>query len=168
MEAEIFCKCNCGGNVIEHKHLYECKKCGSQIWKYSYKREFKPNEVKKLFKNETLMLKGFKSNNNTLYNTKAKLVDKKLKLIFDDETKPTTLFLCKCGGEVTKISQGYKCNSCEQIVWEKFMNKMLTFAQVKRLFKGNELKLTNLKSRRGNIFNVEIYYIDKELNLEYI
>jgi len=168
MEVEIFCKCNCGGDVIEYKHLYECKKCTSQIWKYSYKREFKPNEIKKLFNNETLMLKGFKSNTNSLYNTKAKLVDKELKLIFDNETKSTTLFLCECGGEVTKIAKGYKCNSCEQIVWERFMNKILTFAQIKRLFKGNELKLTNLKSRQGNIFNAQIYYINKELNLEYI
>jgi tRNA/tmRNA/rRNA uracil-C5-methylase (TrmA/RlmC/RlmD family) len=168
MESSIFCKCNCSGDVYEHQHLYECKKCNAQIWKYSYKREFKEREVKKLFKGETLMLKGFKSNTNSLYDTKAKLIDKKLELIFDNETKPTTLFLCKCGGEVTKISKGYKCNKCEQIIWERFMNKLLTFAQVKRLFKGDELKLENLKSQRGNIFNAEIYYIDKQLNLEYI
>jgi DNA-directed RNA polymerase subunit RPC12/RpoP len=168
MESTIFCKCTCNGDVIEYKHLYECKTCTAQIWKHSYNRDFKEQEVKKLFRGETLMLKGFKSNKNTLYDTKAKLENKKLELIFDNESKPTTLFLCKCGGDVTKISKGYKCNRCEQIVWERFMNKLLTFAQVKRLFKGDELKLENLKSKQGNIFNAEIFYIDKQLNLEYI
>jgi len=168
MEKEILTKCQCGGDVIVHQHLFECEKCNSQIWKYSFKREFKEREAKKLFLGETLLLKGFKSNNNTLYNTKAKLIDKKLELIFDDDTTSTTMFKCKCGGDVTQIKGGYKCNSCEQIIWERFMNKMLTFRQIKRLFKGDELKLNNLKSSRGNIFNAEIYYIDKELNLEYI
>jgi len=114
------------------------------------------------------MLKGFKSSSNNLYDTKAILKDKILELIFDEDTKSTTMFLCECGGEVTQISQGYKCKGCEKIVWERFMNKLLTFKQIRRLFKGDELKLTNLKSQRGNIFNAEIFYVNNELNLEYI
>jgi hypothetical protein len=168
MEKEILSKCRCGGDIVIHDALYECNRCKAQVWKMSYKREFKPKEAKKLFRGETLMLKGFKSQNNSLYDTKATLVDGKLELIFDDDTKSTTMFLCQCGGEVIQIRGGYKCNSCEQIVWERFMNKMLTFRQVKRLFKGDELKLQNLKSRQGNVFNAEIYYIDKELNLDYL
>jgi len=168
MDIPILSKCQCGGDVQIFDALYECNKCKAQVWKYSYKREFKDKEVKKLFKGESFLLKGFKSSTNSLYDTKAIIQDGKLELIFDEETKSTTLFLCECGGEVTKISQGYKCNSCEKIIWERFMNKLLTFRQVKRLFKGDELKLTNLKSQRGNIFNAEIYYINNELNLEYI
>ena len=87
---------------------------------------------------------------------------------FDENTKSTTMFLCECGGTVTKINQGYKCNSCEKIIWDRFMNKVLTITQVKRLFTGDGLKLVNLKSQRGNIFNAEIYYVNNELNLEYI
>ena len=168
MEKNTLSKCKCGGNIIIYDALYECDSCNSQVWKYSYRREFKDKEAKKLFKGETIMLKGFKSNSNSLYDTKAKIENKNVRLIFDEETKPTTMFLCNCGGEVVKINKGYRCNKCEQIIWENFMNKMLTFAQIKRLFKGDGLKLTNLKSQRGNIFNAEIFYTNKELNLEYI
>ena len=164
----ILSKCQCGGGIKIYNKLYECDKCSAKIWKYSFNREFKDNEVKKLFKGETLTLKGFKSSNNTLYNTKAHLEDNELKLIFDDETKPTTMFKCNCKGDVTKISKGYKCQSCDKIVWERFMNKLLTFYQIKRLFKGDGLKLLNLKSQRGNIFNAEIFYTNNELSLEYI
>jgi len=82
--------------------------------------------------------------------------------------KNNILSKCECGGEVTEISQGYKCNSCEKVIMSKFMNKILTLRQIKRLFNGDELKLTNLKSQRGNIFNAEIFYVNNELNLEYI
>lgn len=168
MEKEVLSKCKCGGEVIIHQHLYECNRCKSQVWKFSFHREFKEREAKKLFRGNTIMIKGIRSNSNNLFDTKAKITDKKVELLFDESTKSTTMFLCQCGGEVTKINGGYKCNSCEQIVWERFMNKMLTFRQVRRLFKGDELKLTNLRSSRGNTFNAEIYYIDKELNLDYI
>jgi hypothetical protein len=168
MEKEILSRCKCGGDVKIFDALFECKSCKAQVWKYSFKREFKEKEAKKLFKGETIILKGFKSNTNNLFDTKAFLNNGKVELIFDDETKSTTMFLCQCGGEVTKINGGYKCNSCKKIVWETFMNKLLTFRQVRRLFKGDELKLTNLKSQRGNIFNAEIFYLNNELNLEYI
>ena len=168
MDNNILAKCNCGGEIIIYDHLYECKSCKAQVWKYSYGREFKDKEVKKLFKGESFLLKGFKSSRNSLYDTKAIIKEGKLELIFDEDTKSTTMFLCECGGEVTQISNGYKCNSCEKIIWDRFMNKLLTFKQIKRLFKGDELKLTNLKSQRGNIFNAEIYYVNNELNLEYI
>ena len=75
---------------------------------------------------------------------------------------------CLCGGQVKKISKGYKCNSCKKVVWEKFMNKQLTDQQIKLLFTGNGLKLNNLKSKRGNIFNAEIFHVNNEVNLEYI
>lgn len=168
MEKEILSRCKCGGDVIIYDALYECKSCKAQVWKYSFKREFKEKEAKKLFKGETIMLKGFKSSTNSLYDTKAIMNNGKVELIFDEETKSTTMFLCECGGEVTQINGGYKCNSCEKIIWSRFMNKMLTFRQIRRLFKGDELKLTNLKSQRGNIFNAEIFYVSNELNLEYI
>ncbi|PIF04730.1 MAG: hypothetical protein CSA86_00825 [Arcobacter sp.] len=168
MKENILSKCKCGGDVIIYDALFQCNTCKAQVWKYSYKREFKDKEAKKLFKGETLLLKGFKSSINTLYDTKAVLKNGKLELIFDNETKSTTLFLCECGGEVIKVNKGYKCNSCEKIIWERFMNKLLTFRQIKRLFKGNSLKLNNLKSQRGNIFNAEIFYINNDLNLEYI
>jgi len=168
LENNILAKCQCGGMIKIFDALYECEKCKSQIWKYSFGREFKEKEAKKLFKGESFLLKGFKSSTNSLYDTKAILKEGKLELIFDDSTKSTTMFLCECGGEVTQITNGYKCNACEKIIWSRFMNKLLTFRQIKRLFKGDELKLTNLKSQRGNIFNAEIYYVNNELNLEYI
>lgn len=168
MDSNILSRCKCGGEVKIYDALYECEKCKSQVWKYSFKREFKDKEAKKLFKGETLLLKGFKSNTNNLYDTKAVIKDKKVELIFDEDTKSTTMFLCECGGEVTKISKGYKCHSCEKIIWERFLNKLLTFRQVKRLFKGEGLQLNNLKSQRGNVFNAQIYYVNNEFNLEYI
>lgn len=168
MKFEVLTKCGCGGEVISYPLLFECKSCDTKIWKNFFGKEIKENEAKKLFKGETIVIKGLKSSNNTLYNTKAKIEQKELKLIFDDETAPTTMFLCSCKGEVVKIKGGYKCTSCEKIVWERFLNKMLTFAQVKRLFKGESLKLSNIKSSRGNIFNAEIFYEGKELSLEYL
>jgi len=168
MENNILSRCKCGGDIKIFDALYECNKCKSQVWKYSFKREFKDKEAKKLFKGETLMLKGFKSSANNLYDTKAILKDKILELIFDKDTKSTTMFLCECGGDVTKIGQGYKCGDCEKIVWERFMNKILTFKQIRRLFKGGGLKLNNLKSQRGNIFNAEIFHVENEISLEYI
>jgi hypothetical protein len=168
METKILAKCKCGGDVIIFDALFECEICKAQVWKYSFGREFKEKEAKKLLRGESFLLKGFKSSSNSLYDTKAIINDGKLELIFDEETKSTTMFLCECGGEVRQISKGYKCNSCKKIVWETFMNKLLTFRQIRRLFKGDELKLTNLKSQRGNIFNAEIFYLNNELNLEYI
>ncbi|MCD4757867.1 MAG: hypothetical protein K8R39_06310 [Arcobacteraceae bacterium] len=168
MEKEILSRCKCGGDVIIHDALFECDKCKAQVWKFSFKREFKEKEAKKLFKGETIMLKGFKSNTNNLFDTKAFIHEGKVELLFDEETKSTTMFLCQCGGEVIKINSGYKCNSCEKIVWERFMNKFLTFRQVKRLFKGDGLKLNNLKSQRGNVFNAEIFYETDGVSLEYI
>jgi len=164
----ILSKCQCNGSIRIYDKLYECDKCSAKIWKYSFGREFKEKDIKKLFKGKILFLKGFKSSNHTLYDTKAHLENSELKLIFDNETKSTTMFKCDCSGDVTKISQGYKCQSCNKIVWERFMNKLLTFYQIKRLFKGNSLKLSNLKSQRGNIFNAEIFYTNNELSLEYI
>ena len=99
MERNILCKCKCGGDVVEFDALYECKKCNSQVWKYSYKREFKESEAKKLFRGETIMLKGFRSNDNNLYDTKAKMENKNVRLIFDTDTKSTVMFKCRCGGE---------------------------------------------------------------------
>jgi hypothetical protein len=168
MEYKILCKCQCGGNIIILNKLYKCCSCETILWKYSFGREFKDNEVKKLIKGETVLLKGLKSSNNTLYDTKAYLKDKTLKLLMDEYIKPTTMFKCNCGGDVVKINGGFKCESCEQIIWNKFMNKLLTFAQIKRLFKGDSLTLNNLKSSRGNIFNAEIFYNNKELSLEYL
>jgi Zn finger protein HypA/HybF involved in hydrogenase expression len=164
----ILCKCSCGGNVMSYPDLYECSSCKAKIWKISHGKEFKDNEAKKLFKGNTIILKGLRSSNNTLYDTKGKLEKGKLKLIFDEQTKSTTMFKCSCGGNVTKIKGGYKCHGCEQVIWERFMNKMLTFRQVKRLFKGESLQLTNLKSQRGNKFNAEIFYTGDELSLEYL
>ena len=168
MKHEILSRCSCGGDVKIYDSLFECDRCKAKVWRYSFHREFKEKEAKKLFKGETVMLKGFKSSSNNLYNTKAHIIDGQVELIFDDDTCSTTLFLCSCGGEVTKINKGYKCNSCQKIVWDRFMNKLLTFRQVKRLFKGEGLKLENLKSQRGHIFNAEIFYTNNELNLEYI
>ncbi|RLA83442.1 MAG: hypothetical protein DRG78_04380 [Epsilonproteobacteria bacterium] len=168
MEINILSKCKCGGDIKIFDALYECEKCKAQVWKHSFGREFKDKEAKKLLKGESFMLKGFKSSTNSLYDTKAFINDGKLELIFDDDTKSTTMFLCECGGEVTHINQGYKCGKCEKIVWERFMNKLLTFRQIRRLFKGDSLALKNLKSQRGNIFNAEIFYTNNDLNLEYI
>ncbi len=168
MENNILCKCKCGENVICYDTLYECKGCKAKVWKTSFGKEFKDHEAKKLFRGETFILKGLRSSNNTLYDTKGKLEEGKLKLLFDDDTRSTTMFRCSCGGEVTKINGGYKCHSCNQVIWERFLNKMLTFRQVKRLFKGESLQLTNLKSQRGNRFNAEIFYTDNELSLEYL
>ena len=75
---------------------------------------------------------------------------------------------CQCGDKFRKINRGYKCLGCEHIVWEQFMNKTLNVTQVKKLFKGGSVKLKNLKSRAGNVFNAEIFYNDKELSLEYL
>ena len=164
----ILSKCKCGGVIKVFDKLYECDQCKAKIWKHSFGREFKNNEVKKLFKGDTLLLKGFKSPNNNLYNTTTMIEQGELKLIFNEQTKSTTMFKCNCLGDVVKIKGGYKCLLCEKIVWEKFMNKLLTFRQIKRLFKGDSLHLNNLKSQRGNIFNAEIFYTNNELSLEYI
>ena len=168
MQNNILSKCSCGGNIYINNTNYRCSSCGAIIWKYSFGREFKDNEAKKLFRGETVILKGLRSSLNTLYDTKGRFEGGELKLLRDEYMRSTTMFKCSCKGDVVKINGGYKCESCSLIVWERFMNKMLTFAQVKRLFKGESLKLNNLRSSRGNIFNGEIFYTDKELSLEYL
>ncbi len=168
MEHSILSKCQCGGDIQIFNNLYECKECKAKVWKYSFGREFKDKEAKKLLSGETCIFKGFKSSNNTLYDTTAFLEDGELKLLFDDNTKSTTMFKCQCKGDVIKINKGYKCQSCEKIVWEQFMNKLLTFRQIRRLFKGDSLELHNLKSQRGNIFNAEIFYTNNDMSFEYI
>ena len=66
MEENILSKCQCGGNVKIFDALYECEDCKTQVWKYSFGREFKEKEAKKLFKGDSFMLKGFKSSTNSL------------------------------------------------------------------------------------------------------
>jgi len=168
MEKQIFCKCKCGEDVMEFDKLYECSKCKSQVWKHSFGKDIKPNEAKKLLEGEKFMMIGFKSHKNTFYDTTASIVDGKVELVFDENTKSTSLFKCECGGDVTKITKGFKCNKCELIVWERFMNKNLSLNQVKKLFYGNGVELHDLKSKKGNIFNAEIFYNNGDISLEYI
>jgi hypothetical protein len=75
---------------------------------------------------------------------------------------------CDCGGEVIKIPKGYKCTSCEKIVWEKFVSSFLKLPDIKKLYKGESLYLNNLKSKKGNKFNAEIYFEGLNIEMEYL
>ncbi len=160
--------CKCGAEIKEYDMLFECIKCKSKVWKISFGREFKEKEILDILGGKTLFLKNFKSKIGTLYDTKAHIVSGELQLIFDDETQASKICSCSCGADVVKIPKGYKCSSCEKIVWERFVNQVLKLSEIKQLFKGDSLYLKNLKSKRGNIFNAEIYFDGKELDLEYI
>ena len=49
MENTILSICKCGGSIKVFEMLYECDSCKSKVWKHSFGREFKDNEVKKEF-----------------------------------------------------------------------------------------------------------------------
>ncbi len=160
--------CKCGGEIKEFDMLFECAECKAKVWKNSHGREFKEKEVCELLQGKTILLKGLKSQAGSLYDTKAVINKGELQLIFDEETKSTKICDCSCDGEVIKIPKGYKCSSCEKVVWEKFVSRELKLTEIKQLFKGNSLYLKNLKSKKGNIFNAEIFFDGNEIGLEYI
>ncbi len=160
--------CKCGGEIKEFDMLFECIKCKAKLWKNSHGKEFKEKEVYELLQGKTILLKGLKSQLGSIYDTKAVINKGELQLIFDEETKPTKICDCSCGKEVIKIPKGYKCSGCERIVWEKFVDRQLKPIEVKQLYKDNSLYLKNLKSKKGNIFNAEIFFDGSEIGLEYI
>ena len=160
--------CKCGSEIKEYDKLFECIKCKAKVWKQSFGKEFKEQEVYKLLSGQIILLKKLKSQNGSLYDTKAHIKNGQLELIFDDDTKSSQICSCECGGDVIKIPKGYKCIECEKILWEKIVNKDLKLPEVKQLFKGESLYLKNLKSKKGNMFNAEIFLSNKELQLEYI
>jgi Zn finger protein HypA/HybF involved in hydrogenase expression len=160
--------CKCGGEIKEFDMLFECIDCNSKVWKLSHGHEFKEKEATDLLSGKVLMIKRFKSQNGSLYDTKAQIKDGDMILIFDDDTKSTKMCDCDCGGEVIKIPKGYKCTSCEKIVWEKFVSSFLKLPDIKKLYKGESLYLNNLKSKKGNKFNAEIYFEGLNIEMEYL
>ncbi len=160
--------CKCGGEIKEYDMLFECIECKAKVWKKSFGREFKEREILNLLGGQIKLIKGFKSQGGSLYDTKAHIVEGELQLIFDEETKSTKICDCLCGAEVIKIPKGYKCNSCQKVVWEKFVGKELKLHEIKQLYKGDSLYLKNLQSKRGNIFNAEIFFDGDEIGLEYL
>ncbi len=160
--------CKCGSEIKEYDMLFECIDCKAKVWKRSFGKEFKEKEALLLIQGNTIVVKELKSQNGSLYDTKAHLVNGELELIFDDETKSTKMCSCECGGDVIKIPKGYKCVDCEKIVWEKIVNRELKMPDIKQLYKGESLYLKNLKSKKGNTFNAEIFFMDKDISFEYI
>lgn len=160
--------CKCGSEIKEYDMLYECSECKSKIWKKSFGHEFKEKEAYELLLGKTILIKKLKSTNGTFYDTNAHIVSGKLELIFDTNTKSSKICTCECGGDVIKIPKGYKCQSCEKVVWEKIVNKELKPFEIKQLFLGKSLYMKNLKSKKGNVFNAEIFFTHNDLTLEYI
>lgn len=160
--------CKCGGDIKEYDKLFECEQCKAKVWKNSHGREFKEAEIYKLLFGDTIIVKGLKSQNGSFYDTKAKIVDGDMQLIFDDDTKSTKMCACSCGAEVIKIQKGYKCIGCEKIVWEKFVSKTLKLPQIKQLYKGESIYLKDLKSKKGNVFNAEVFFDGQEIDIQYL
>jgi hypothetical protein len=160
--------CKCGGKIQEFDMLFECVECKAKVWKHSHGHEFKEKEAYSLLEGKTIKVRALKAQSGALYDTKAKIVDGQMQLIFDEETKSTKMCTCQCGGEVIKIHKGYKCTSCEKIVWEKFVSKTLKLPAVRHLFKGESLYLKDLKSKKGNVFSAEIYFDGNEIAMEYL
>ncbi len=160
--------CKCGGDIKEYDKLFECEQCKAKVWKVSFGHEFKETEAYRLLKGDTIVLRALKSQSGSLYDTKAKITNGELELIFDDDTKSTKMCSCDCGAEVIKIPKGYKCTGCEKIVWEKFVNKTLKLPHIKQLYKGESLYLKDLKSKKGNVFNAEIFFEGQEISMEYL
>ncbi len=160
--------CKCGAEIQEYDKLFKCNECDTKIWKKSHGYKFKEHEIYKLFNGQTLLIKGFMNSQGLPYDTKVHINNGDIELIFDDETRSTTICSCSCGGDVVKIPKGYKCESCEQIVWEKFVNKELKPFHIKQLFKGESLFFKNLKSKKGNCFNASLFLENQELQMEYV
>ena len=78
------------------------------------------------------------------------------------------LFQCECGGTVIKEDQNYRCKNCNLIVYKKFMGKNLSNDEVKNLFYGNCLELNNIDSSSGKKYNIQVFYNNGEISLEYI
>ncbi|MCK5111293.1 MAG: hypothetical protein KAQ94_07205 [Arcobacteraceae bacterium] len=161
-------KCQCGGEIKEYDMLFECIECKAKVWKRSFGREFKTKEAMDLLSGKVIVACGFKGQNGSFYDTKVQLVNGEVILIFDEETKSTKICTCECRGEVFKIPKGYKCKDCKKIVWEMFVNRELKLNEIKKLFKGEPIYLKNLRSKKGNVFDAEIYFDGKEIELEYI
>jgi len=82
--------------------------------------------------------------------------------------KNEKLFQCECSGNVIKEYDSYKCQKCDLIVYEKFMGQYLSIEDIKRLFYGNGFELSNIDATCGKKYNIQVFYNNGEISLEYI
>jgi len=70
--------------VIEHEKTFQCQHCKATVWKLSFGKRMSKTLAVKLFKGDVVFLKNLKSSKTKKnYNANAKIMDGKLKLIFD-------------------------------------------------------------------------------------
>jgi Topoisomerase IA len=84
-------------------------------------------------------------------------VEEELNKLKSKEFKVSSSLRCKCGGEVKFFGKGWKCSSCNAVVWATIAGKRLTERQVSMLFEGKEVKVNGLTSRKGNKFSATLY-----------
>lgn len=82
--------------------------------------------------------------------------------------KNEILFQCECGGDVIQKDDNYRCKDCKLIVYKKFMGKNLSIEKIKKLFYGNGIKLDNLCSSNHKRYNIQVFYNNGDISLEYI
>ena len=79
----IIGKCLCEGDISEFPKLFKCQKCGKIIWKNFLETIITKEQAIDLLNEKTIEFKGLKSKQGNTFDAKGKLVEGKIKLIFD-------------------------------------------------------------------------------------
>jgi DNA topoisomerase-3 len=85
----------------------------------------------------------------------------------EENGKPEGMIKCKCGGEVKEFFKGWKCNSCNTVVWKTILGKRITQRQASLLFQGKEVFAKGFVSKNGKRFSATIYLDEKRVKFKF-
>ncbi len=82
-------KCQCGGDIVESPKAWQCKACNSVVWKEFLRRKLTQTQAVKFLGGETLELRRLVGKSGKKFDSRARIEDTRLTLLFDDRgTKP--------------------------------------------------------------------------------
>jgi DNA topoisomerase-3 len=82
-QGEAIGKCQCGGDIIESPKAWQCKACNSVVWKTFMRRKLTQNQALKLLSGATLMLRGLVAKSGKKFDSRARIENARLTLLFD-------------------------------------------------------------------------------------
>ncbi len=87
----------------------------------------------------------------------------------DDEVKgkENDVMKCKCGGEVREFFKGWRCSSCNSVVWKTILGKRITRRQASLLFQGKEVKMKGFVSKSGKKFSATVFVEDGRVKFKF-
>ncbi len=148
------------GQVMESEKLFRCNHCAATLWKQSFGKRVGKTVALKLFKGETVYLEKLKSQKTKKhYNAHTKMVEGKLKLIFDDpqqNEQNTTdnaqeIGACYCqpGAKISVKGKKAVCDSCQQWMWLEQSGHPFSGSEIVSLFMGKTIHVDGYRKKNN-------------------